>query len=83
MKLNLCLSCVVVCLLLAVFCRGEEKKEMVRLPESRAGTMAEKSEEKQQPPPQKEAKKEKKWPQPFQPSEKVSADAVISFPTDI
>jgi len=25
----------------------------------------------------------KEWPLPFQPSEKVSADAVISLPTDI
>jgi len=32
---------------------------------------------------EKEDKEKKQWPMPFQPSEKVSADAVISFPTDI
>jgi len=26
---------------------------------------------------------EKEWPPPFEPSEKVGADSVISFPTDI
>jgi hypothetical protein len=32
---------------------------------------------------EKEDKEKKQWPMPFQPSEKVSADAVISLPTDI
>ncbi len=52
----------------------EEQKQKETVVEEKA---------QQQFPPQHINKHKEVWPQPFQPTETVSADAAISFPTDI
>jgi hypothetical protein len=71
MKINV-LSLIVTLLLAANFCHGQDAKETAAKPENQNKPKIEKKVgNKPQP------------PQPFRPSEEVSADAVISFPTDI
>ena len=76
MKINI-LSVVFVFLFAANFCHGQDGKETV------AKDTAVKAENQNKPKTVKKVEIPTQMPQPFQPSEEVSADAVISFPTDI
>jgi len=71
MKINI-VSIIIVFLLAASSCYGKDAKETATSP---ANQNTPKTEKKVENKPQS--------PQPFKPSEEVSADAVISFPTDI
>ena len=71
MKINI-LSIVLVLLLAASFCYSQGEKETATKPENN-----------NKPKTEKKVENKPQSPQPFKPSEEVSADAVISFPTDI
>jgi len=54
----------------------QQKKDRVQKKESENAAPSLSQEDREKP-------AEKEWPPPFEPSETVGADAMISFPTDI
>lgn len=80
MKTNI-LSLVIVLFLVANFCYGQDGKGTTAT-DTTANTAVE-AENQNKIKTEKKVEIPSQMPQPFQPSEEVSADAVISFPTDI